>query len=197
MTEGGMQAYANFAADCWRLAWKTPNGNGLYIYDVNGKDATFDGVTLRMVNILGVTLYQAEGSPIQPTVQHTAQGYPNQLALAVTLITPRAGRSGKGRIFLPNTLPLMAANGQADNTQTLGIANTMAVLINWLGGGADFPGTVPEPPTLYPIAVQSRTKDVEGLAVTRVAVGSVVDTIRGRRNKLREVYQTVDTFPGN
>lgn len=126
---------------------------------------------------------------------------PPQLALAVTLKSDlRSGRGAFGRVFLPPQSYNMQSGSpyiEAASCSTIATAFQTFVqsLNNWSGLDPGFPEVAilsreripdPEDPTPLPHA------DPETTVVTSVRVGNVYDTIRRRRNQLRETYVSRD-----
>lgn len=103
-----------------------------------------------------------------------------QRALAVSFLTDaRRGPAHRGRIFLPGF------SGNVDNTLSISSTQATAIADNLtiaLGGLDNVPALVP--------AIVSKIGQGVARQITSVAVGSRVDTIRRRRNRLTEVYAT-------
>jgi len=114
-------------------------------------------------------------------------GYPNQVALAVTLGTAAGrGLAHQGRIFLPLPgYPVDAGTGLIQLTTAQGIATVWGGFLDTLNGLDSnrrvtiFSGGTPKTPT--------------GAAhkVTKVEVGRVLDTMRSRRRSLVEDRQVI------
>lgn len=179
-----LQAIANYAAEVFAVkAWNAR----LSICVAPG--TTFVGCTVRAVNIQGVTTGLAEAAPVTAASSLSTTVVPDQIALVVTLITPIAGRHGKGRVYLPFTGAHIDANGRVVDQHVLAAASALVDLVDFLNGFvADAALTVARPSTLFRIGVQSRTSGQPAGPVTGIKVGNVADTIRGRRQKLAEVY---------
>ena len=116
-----------------------------------------------------------------------ATGGMPQLSLCISLLTgARRGPAARGRFYPP---PLGTATisdtGVVSSAVRVAQATAAATLINDLNNwaGIDAPGS---------LEVVVLGKDGATRKVTQVAVGSVMDTQRRRRNKLREVYETRD-----
>lgn len=130
-----------------------------------------------------------------PTMEHTypspiAGGFigslPPQLSMAATLATavPR-GRGSKGRMYLPpNTTvsSVVVADGRVSAANALAVATGVKALIDALNATYTLVGRV---------GVASNAGAGRFEHVTEVRVGRVIDTIRSRRNKLEEDYQSV------
>lgn len=181
-----MQALANYAAECWTVAM----GSAFGLAAFNPPTVTMLGVTLRNIDIHGVTTSMFEGLPGANPVGVGTQTAPDQIACVVTLKTTMAGRHGKGRIFFP----MLAQNPDVSGNLTVSnqeqVAAAMANLIGNLNGvGLHKPGGEPAGLGFF-IAVQSRTSHLPGAVVNQVSVGSVLDTQRRRRKKKIELYSS-------
>lgn len=176
-----LQALTQDAYNAWYRFWQgaTPS-----LRDFNPAGCTFDGVTGRALTNEGVTRFQSEigdhGSV--PGDSGTSPGG-DQLALCVSLHTSLSGRHGRGRIYLP-----LLSGGNDPLTGKL-----PAILITAVAQGAtnliDDINTSTISGTANPaVAIQSRTSGLPPAPVNKVTVGDVLDTIRGRRKKLKENY---------
>lgn len=157
---------------------------------------TFAGVTARSLNERGVTVRLAESAPAAAAVGTGTLALPNQCAMAITLLTARAGRTGKGRIYLPTlSSNAVGADGRIGAGLPLTFANAVETLINGLNTGLE---VLVETPL---IGVQSGSESAnteggyDGAAVTAVSVGNVFDTQRRRRSSIIETYTTVPVAP--
>ncbi len=101
---------------------------------------------------------------------------PLQSALAISLVTARAGSTGKGRFFLPLTQETLAADGRLNTARIGPIRSNAKAFINEINAIA----------TLGNVVVSS-SKGYESF-VTGVRVGYVVDTLRSRRRSQLEAY---------
>lgn len=158
------------------------------VFRLNPAGVTFTKVTARAVDIHGITTIVEERSDFGATGSAADQHCPNQTALVFTLKTSRAGKSGKGRVYLPLLSPAaLDANGRISGTVTDHLATNFATFLTAVDaydhGGAEGP---------FEIAVQSKVFPGAAAPVTSVAVGNVLDTQRRRRDKLVEVYASVD-----
>lgn len=142
----------------------------------------------------GGTLLRADGSFMQGDDTTVVPGgvavgtiLPIQTALAVSLMTPRAGATGRGRIFLPFIhRPVQAGAFTLQDVHTQSVADgvrALIVAINGFGAGGDF----------GPFVTVASSKGYE-TRVTGVRVGNVLDTMRSRRNGLREGYAVSAPF---
>jgi hypothetical protein len=189
------------AANRWMAFRNTVSGLGLF-GGVVSKRATIEGVTVREIDGDGIGVTQYEGIP---TTAYTAsvldQTMPNQCSLVVTLCTDRAGRTGKGRIFLPC---LAIQTGYLVGGQLGAVA---AGYTDLLGDGLKvmLDGINTDLTTHFgsvlPLAVQSPTAakawfddnslaDYNGAKITSIKIGSVIDTLRRRRSSVKESYIT-------
>lgn len=101
--------------------------------------------------------------------------YPTQVALVASLVTNRAGATGKGRIFLP--MPALALDSALSLTEANAVSVANAVTdflsdLNALGSG-----------TVSVVSSKGYTSPVTG-----VKVGRIVDTMRSRRERRVEGY---------
>lgn len=100
-----------------------------------------------------------------------------QDAIVVSLQTPRAGPSGKGRFFLPMTADAVAPTDRrisaAARDDILGRSISFVRALNTIANAG-------------PVSVVSSKGFASG--VTKIRVGRVVDTHRSRRNRLNEDY---------
>lgn len=151
----------------------------------NPPTVTLEQVVSRHVTELGVT--DVLGSPyVTSNAGYGATQYqPDQIAIAVTLTTPKAGRSGKGRVYLPICGVAGLVNSRLSTLQAQGLADTMAAFIQAVGRLPPDRGFGP-----FRYCVQSRKGAGVPAPITGVAVGDVFDTQRRRRDKLREAYST-------
>lgn len=189
-TPGVLQVYATYAIAMAVKNWtKAASDLGSY----NSVDTKLLGVTARALDITGVTTNVAEAAPLVPTAgAAAAQSAPNQSALCVSLGTNLAGRHGKGRVFLPYLNPSFdpAKPGKINFVTAHAAGQFVANLISDLNVVDEAYAGDP-PLQFWPICVQSRTRVGAPPPVSKVIVGDVVDTIRGRRNKLLEAYQSM------
>jgi hypothetical protein len=162
--------------------------------DVNSKIGGVTKVTYLKFNKIG-----ADGRYTSNTVSNTRfldgtdafQGastspiLPYQCSLAVTWLTAyQRGRGSKGRIYPPGCCVTSNAEGHTDSTTMAGIANAYATFLNDLKDVNELPGD-----GLVPVVASAINGAVN--PITRVSVGSVVDTMRKRRNALVEQRTSV------
>lgn len=119
-----------------------------------------------------------------PGGRSSANIYPPQISLAVSLVTATRGPSGKGRFYLPmpnwtldsNTMEI--ASGDRDLCQ--------ASVVQWLNDLNNEPGT-----DILGLGVVVASTKGHNHRVNGVRVGRVFDTIRSRRRSLVENYGPV------
>lgn len=194
-------ALAIAAGNRWRGLANSANASYLFGNTTGGLTfATIDGVTVRRLDEDGQTVEQYEGSPTTALVPNgpTRESYPNQCALVATLVTARAGRTGKGRIYLPCVTSLNVANGRIPGATTTSIATAVKAMIDGLNTDLR---TATDP--AQKLAVQSSVASQEpgawtvgapggymGAAIVSVRIGDTIDTQRRRRSSITENYAT-------
>lgn len=193
-------ALAVAVANRWRTMASKQNVARLFGNStVNKNEATIDGVTVRRLNEDGVTVEQYEGSPTTPlTADGNGENYPNQCALVVTLVTARAGRTGKGRIYLPCMQSLLIVGGRIPGGVVTQIATAVKICLD--GMNTDL-RTATDPG--QKLAVQSGKASQEpgvwtpgapagymGASIVSVRIGDTIDTQRRRRSSISESYTT-------
>jgi|GEM_PF-6232599 len=168
-------------------AWRTVVTDASAAFSTH---VALSGVTVRSLDSRGLTVDQADASPLTSGVGIGPVTLPNQCAIVASLLTARAGRTGKGRIYLPALGASYGSTGDgtlASNVTAI-YATRMKELIDSLNTAL---GALPNTPK---IGVQSKTASSQlggsytGAAITSVRVGSIVDTQRRRRASLTEVY---------
>jgi hypothetical protein len=115
--------------------------------------------------------------------------YPPQVALVVSLMTPRRGPSGRGRVYLPSPNFAIGSDWRMPQARCDDIAAAFGNFVRDLartGGDTPFPTDA-----LYTVIVAS-TKG-ENNPVNAVRVGQALDTVRSRRRGLVENYRVNDT----
>ena len=187
------RALANAVAE----RWQTLRNNVLGLFaNSPGNCATVEGVTVRELDIEGVTVTQYEGVPTTAaTVGAIKQSAANQNALAVTLLTARAGRTGKGRIYLPCLAEAdLFANGQLTETPVSIAGTNVKILLDGINAdlatnfGAVLRLAVQSPASAKAVFDDNSLADYNGAEITGFKIGSAVDTQRRRRTSLRETY---------
>lgn len=162
------QLFTDFNTSMWNP------GTGTGFGSIAGSAANFDQVrgywrALRNgpASIVGASTQGASPGSGSPNL-------PPQCAIVVTLLTGLAGKSFKGRVYMPNRTAIVAADGNLPTATVTALAVTAS---NWLSlfrtrsvGGERLTGVV---------------SGAQGPnAITAVAVDSVVDTQRRRRDKV-------------
>ena len=181
-----LQQYAQNANLAFQsTVWAPTSGARPY----NSPGVTYEGCTAYQVPTTGpATLVTNAPAASSVPGTATAQTAPNQTAIVASLRTARAGRSSRGRIYLPMDAPVMAAdNGRLNPGVRVDVCTAVANLLDNIGvftppGGASGP---------FPIAIQSQVRAGTPIQVTSVQVGDVLDTQRRRRDKLVESYYAV------
>lgn len=161
--------------------------------------ATVDGVTVREINTSGVTEVQHEAVPTTALgAGSLVQTMPNQCALAITLLTTRAGRTGKGRIYLPCiAMPATEYTGgvllpSATNTVKAGFKILLDGINTDLAtaAGTTLKLAVQSPTSAKKVFDDNSLADYNGAVITGFKVGNVIDTQRRRRTSVPEIYLT-------
>lgn len=181
--------YATYAANQFEVLWNTSSSPKSF----NPAAVTMEGCTVRKIDTAGRTISQAEGLPVAPVVGGlTTPTMPNQCTLVASLTTASAGRSFRGRVYLPCLdAGALTAAGRLDPASNVVVnaSDFVTGLIAGLNGGTTSPPvTAPLPATRWAIAIQSKVSGVIAAPVTHVKVGDVIDTQRRRRDKLVENY---------
>lgn len=101
--------------------------------------------------------------------------YPLQTACVVSLVTPRAGASGKGRCFLPFTSHALSSDYRLTTTNQGAIAAQFKAFLDSIAAGF----------TTRPVVASSKGFRSP---VTAIRVGRTLDTQRSRRTDLLEGY---------
>lgn len=143
---------------------------------------TFEGVTARFVDVNGKTVSQTDVRPTTAMPASASAAYlPNQCCVVVTLLTAAAGRSAKGRVYLPllgNPILTDGRLGQAARVVSEFSRFLSSTLSDWQALTGQ---------TAERWVVASRTNgDIN--PITAVRVGNVIDTQRRRRSSLPETY---------
>jgi hypothetical protein len=167
---------------------------------VAGSEATIGGVVIRELNGEGITTRQYEAAPTTAKTGGTGgQAMPNQAAVVVSLVSSRAGRTGKGRFYVP-AVGLPIGTLLADRMiagQVSAIVTSVKTLLDGINTdlGANPGGGVK-------LAIQSATAaaivfdadgslaEYDGSVITGFRVGNVIDTQRRRRSSVAETYTT-------
>lgn len=128
---------------------------------------------------------QADATPTVPGTNAATFYYPPQVAVAVSLISSRAGASGKGRFFIPSPGATIATDLRLTTTSATAILNGYTSLLSAMKAynesGSSFSGNG------GPVVVSSKGYTSP---VVQLRVGRALDTIRSRRGDLPEGYMT-------
>lgn len=131
----------------------------------------------------GGVLVEQAASTLSPVQGAGTQVQPNQCAVVVSLLTGQAGRSRRGRIYVPWLASGLTA-GRLVAAQVTAAADRAAVLAvearDWGFGG----------PTLSGELVVASATYGYNTPVTQIRVGNVMDTQQRRRDGLVEEYQS-------
>lgn len=186
-----LQTLADWYAEVFRIAWGSTGTNFALL---NSTQVTMTTCTVRSIDTAGHTIAVAVGVPSGPVQgTNTAPFLPNQDALVVSLLTARAGRSFRGRVYLPCLNATLLATGRVDPASTRNVAlGFVQQLIEGLNGANGFPlPGRPVPAAFFRVAIQSTTSGQPAAPVINVKCGDVMDTQRRRRDKLVEAYNTL------
>lgn len=182
-----LQAEATYFADCFAVLSNASRGLGTY----NPLTWTFTTCTARLVGADGKTETVATGVPNGNVVgSASTPACPNQTACVVSLLTNRAGRSFRGRVYLPFLNPgSLTATGRLQAIARVDADNFVNTMVQLINGGATPVGvTAPTPLTHGRVSIQSQTSNQAAPPVTATKTGDVLDTQRRRRDKLIESY---------
>jgi hypothetical protein len=131
----------------------------------------------------GNTVRQDLAAPLQTTA--TPPTFAPQLALAVSWLTDRTrGLANKGRIYIP--MPALTPDGSGQ----VGPALRQNIADNWAGLLNQFNNEPGIDTSTLTASVVSGVRDGAKEQIRSVRVGSVLDTMRSRRNALVETYTT-------
>lgn len=187
VTLADLEGYTNEVGDLF----KTFFTDTASIYSVNPSTVTYTKCTGYQIELDGHASLVAERTETGAAGAAPGQTAPNQTALVVSLKTDTAGRSGRGRIYLPFLAPVFdGVQDKLDHTVITPIGVKFTVFLNAVDGLSVGAGDQ------YPIAIQSRAsgagvvpaRAASYAQVTHLAIGDVADTQRRRRNKVVETY---------
>jgi hypothetical protein len=166
------------AAAAWKNAvdslWLGDNPPTDGINQFYGPSVSVDElVTTELDATTGKNLLQETQSYTGPGTG-TGDNLPQEVAVCVSLRTPLPTRAGRGRFFLPSPLltTCVASRLDADTADAIALAaiNCLATM----------------QVATYPAAIYHRSTHTATL-ITSIDVGDVFDSMRTRRDKLREV----------
>jgi len=145
-------------------------------------NTTIVGCRVEARDVDGTLDALAEGTRALALTGSGSQGHPFQTSAVVSLRSPLAGASGRGRLYIP-------ATGVAVDLSTLRL--TSANVTSYLAGIKSYLGLIESAVTSQVpssiLAVWSRTL-LTTLGVTRIQMGDVLDTQRRRRDAAIENY---------
>nr|CRY96717.1 hypothetical protein [uncultured prokaryote] len=177
---GGLEVL-NELTPAVRIAWATAWARSRF---GPSPQTTFNGVTGRIIGTSGKTDVVAESLQDPPVLGNTNDTLlPNQCALVVTLQTGQAGRTHRGRMYIPCTGNAISSDGRLPQSVAQSTADGLKNVIE-----ATNDALAAALPTRFRVAVQSSVPPFDQAEVTSVRVGDVVDTQRRRRSSLRENY---------
>lgn len=168
------------------LATEVMSLYGTHMAPMFGPNVVLTRTRAAAINESGHVPQTADGQYLQGDNVTTKVGTGSQVgqpilqqALAVSLVTPRAGASGKGRFFLPATVHPVGTGYTLASTNTQAVATAAAAFLSGVANSNAFVGGI-------------LVCSYKGFAspVTGVRVGSVPDTMRSRRGRLTEIYAT-------
>lgn len=184
------RALAN-AADAYKLFGNCTTSAG---------QALIDRVVVRRLDEDGITVEQYEAAPTTALVAGGTgpTAMPNQCTVVATLITARAGRTGKGRIYLPCASSLTLAANRIPSGTVTALATQIKTMLdgintnlktatdsaNWLAVQSS---VASQEPGAWTVGAPS---GYMGAKIVSVRIGDVIDTQRRRRASVREVYST-------
>jgi hypothetical protein len=174
-----IQLMANNMAARWLEMMSTVFANASFA-QLLGPQTTYQSVNTYALDTNGRATRQATAPIPQPDNRGFGDGcLPNEVALALTLNTARAGRTGRGRVFLGGlSRPSINIEGRYTPGATSVIAQAFSGMFSALSREGDS--------EVY-CGVLSRQSSTFNKIVS-VGAGDVPDVQRRRRNGLREVY---------
>lgn len=117
------------------------------------------------------------GTTDMPVGSQSSPLHPFQVAAVASLVTPRAGRSGRGRCYLPAPAVTVSAGGTISTTDRDSMLNTFAIMLNSVNADIG-------PAVRVVVASNAGVNS----PVVAVRMGLVLDTQRRRRGELDEAY---------
>jgi hypothetical protein len=117
----------------------------------------------------------------------TSSGFPFQVAMAITTLSERAGRTGRGRFYLP--LPAVLVGGTDGllsdaNRDAFATAADGFITACRSAAAAGWDGL----PVIASAGSALDNLEPALLPIMRIKVGKALDTLRSRRNALDETY---------
>lgn len=182
--ESSAQVVADKIADVFIDKWTTSYG-GITLQGQYPPGAKFEKAVVyerpRTAGGPSTELAEADLGPLTGTSGSAT--LPPEIAVCVSLLTNTAGRSGRGRMYLP--APVVATS---DNKGLLSTGQ-QDMIKQW--AAAFFGGINTQAGTDLNCVVWSR-KTGQTHSITRVSVGNQFDVQRRRQNSLPETYLTSD-----
>lgn len=201
LSAGSGAALAAAVANNWRVFY---NSNPKLFGQGSADHAKVIGCTVRELNNEGITVAQYEGTPSTAALSVSQPpSMPNQIALAVSLLTTRAGRTGKGRIYLPSIAWTMSdiLNSQLVSGSLTALTNSVKTLLDGVNAsiathfGSPLRLAVQSPTAAGQLLVPDGTGPYDGAEIIGIKIGSVFDTLRGRRASINEEYTGATLAP--
>jgi hypothetical protein len=151
-------------------------------------DTRLDWVKAARIGVAGHYMEEPRIKVFTPYIQGgggSAQLLPLQVSVAVTLDTGKTiGRAKRGRIYLPP----MSLVARTLTSAALGQTNQQNMCDGTKNMLAAVQGEISQFEQEYKLAVMSNIGTGSHNFVTKVEVGSIVDTQRRRRNQIKETY---------
>lgn len=146
--------------------------------------------TVSLIDSAGHVAVDGAGAFVQRVTTTSGNGnsgvrHPNQCANVLTLVTPRHGARGKGRLYLPGPNFTVQADGRIDPSVRAAAVNVWATAFGAINTALAIDGAVGP----FHVAVASSKGEIHD--VTQIRMGVVLDTQRRRRDALEENYETV------
>lgn len=150
---------------------------------------TLDFLKLTFNSADGKTIYSSQrGFALAGSVANSTGQVPNEVAMAVSVLSGVPGAKGRGRIYLPcdNFTRTSGSNNATTATCTSAATNTKA-LATKARFAFDNAGGLTYTSYLAVASIASATN----YSVTKCRAGNILDSQRGRRKKEVETYQSV------
>lgn len=155
---------------------------------LNQANALLQGIRASAVNDSGRVTATADRSF---SIGGTGVGaMPNQIAVVGSLLSATPGPTGRGRVYLPASgITITPSTGAMANPTTATVNTALAGLVDKIVATANAAGASGS----YHVVVASSgglSAAPANHIVTTVKVGSIPDTQRRRRNRMREIYSS-------
>lgn len=169
-------------ANAFRDAFNAKNSNVFSPTHYIRSGSGYDGVRVySYTDTTGKAAHIGDASIAKPGTAGSTGLLPQQVALCVSLLTAQAGRSAKGRIYMPLMVLALGFGGQADSPTVDGVAAWWATFITALNTAIGGPAK---------IGVLSQ-KHGTFQPITAVAVDTRLDIQRRRANRENVTYRNV------